>query len=283
MRFVSIDVETANARMRSICQIGLVVYEDGREIGAESLLINPGEEFDPVNVGIHGIDAQQVADALTFREIGHWLSRNAGGQTLVCHTHFDRTAITQATAYHALPPMDCRWLDSAMVARRAWPQFAQSGYGLSNLAREFGFSFRHHDALEDARTAGLILIRAIEESRVDIDQWIARCKLGLSGQASGRERRNGDGDGPLLGETMVFTGALSMPRREAADLAHIAGGRVEPGVTKETTILVVGDQDLDRLGGALKSSKHRKAQQLDTAGQPIRFLAESDFMAIVSG
>ena len=35
MRFVSIDVETANARMRSICQIGLVVYEDGREIGAE--------------------------------------------------------------------------------------------------------------------------------------------------------------------------------------------------------------------------------------------------------
>ena len=249
----------------------------------KSLLVNPAEEFDPINVGIHGIDAQHVADAPTFREIGQWLSRNAGGQILVSHTHFDRTAITQATAYHAVPSIDCRWLDGAMVARRAWPRFAKSGYGLSNLAREFGISFRHHDALEDARTAGLIMIRAIEESRLDIDQWIARCKLGIGGCTSGQVRRDGDGDGQLLGETVVFTGALSLPRREAADLAHVAGGRVEPAVTKETTILVVGDQDLDRLRGAQKSSKHRKAEQLAAAGQPIRFLAESDFMATVSG
>jgi DNA polymerase-3 subunit epsilon len=70
-----------------------------------------------------------------------------------------------------------------------------------------------------------------------------------------------------------------MPRRNAADRAHELGAAVEPSVTKHTTLLVVGDQDLSRLAGQSKSSKHRKAEQLIATGQPIRILAESDFMA----
>ncbi|TKT75705.1 BRCT domain-containing protein [Aquamicrobium sp. LC103] len=81
-------------------------------------------------------------------------------------------------------------------------------------------------------------------------------------------------DGPLLGETVVFIGSLSIPRRDAADLAHMAGGAVEPGVTKAATVLVVGDHDLLRTGGKPKSSKHLKAESLAAKGQPIRFLAD---------
>ncbi|WP_411755854.1 BRCT domain-containing protein [Sinorhizobium meliloti] len=128
----------------------------------------------------------------------------------------------------------------------------------------------------------MILGRAIDESGLALDEWVARCRRGISGGAKGGERRAGDGDGPLLGETIVFTGALSIPRKEAADLAHCAGGRVDPGVTRETSILVVGDQDLDKLAGKAKSSKHRKAEQLAAAGQTIRFLAETDFLALVA-
>ena len=90
---------------------------------------------------------------------------------------------------------------------------------------------------------------------------------------------SGDGDGPLVGETIVFTGALTFPRRAAADRAHGLGAVVEPSVTKHTTLLVVGDQDLTKLAGQTKSGKHRKAEQLIASGQPIRILAESDFMA----
>jgi DNA polymerase-3 subunit epsilon len=177
--------------------------------------------------------------------------------------------------------MQCSWLDTALVARRAWPQFANSGYGLANLARQFDISFQHHDALHDARAAGTILLRAMDETGLDLLQWADRCRLSISGNPKGRERRDGDGDGPMLGEIVVFTGALSMPRREAADMAHIAGGRVDPGVTKETTILVVGDQDLERLAGFTKSSKHQKVEKLIASGKPIRILVESDFMALV--
>jgi DNA polymerase III subunit epsilon len=84
----------------------------------------------------------------------------------------------------------------------------------------------------------------------------------------------------VLGERLVFTGALQVTRGEAADIAHVAGAALEPGITKKTTMLVVGDQDLDKLNGHEKSSKHRKAEQLLEKGQPIRIVGEADFMAM---
>lgn len=71
-----------------------------------------------------------------------------------------------------------------------------------------------------------------------------------------------------------------MPRREAADMAHGAGAVVEPNVTKHTTMLVVGDQDIDKLAGHDKSSKHRKVEQLIAKGQPIRIVGEADFLSL---
>lgn len=276
--FVAIDVETANAFMGSICQIGAVRFEDGREVEQVSWLLDPRDEFDPINVSIHGIDEQAVRGQPCFAERHAELSRFTAGAITVCHTHFDRVALTQACAAGAHAPLACRWLDSARVARRAWPEVAHSGFGLAPLAHMFGFSFRHHDAAEDARVAGLILLRAIADTGLSLEDWLTRVERSLSG-TDGPIRRSGDGDGPLVGESIVFTGALSMPRRQAADRAHELGAAVEPGVTRETTLLVVGDQDLSKLAGQTKSGKHRKAEQLIAKGQLIRILAESDFMA----
>ncbi len=276
--FVAIDVETANAFMGSICQIGAVRFHEGHEVEHVSWLVDPRDDFDPINVSIHGIDGTMVWGQPCFAERHVELSKFTGGAVTVCHTHFDRVALAQACVAGKRPPLACRWLDSARVARRAWPDVAHAGFGLSPLADRFGISFRHHDAVEDARTAGLILLRAIAETGLALEDWFARVERSLDG-SDGSVRRSGDGDGPLIGETIVFTGALAMPRRAAADRAHELGAAVEPGVTKHTTLLVVGDQDLSKLAGHAKSSKHRKAEQLITAGQPIRILAESDFMA----
>lgn len=280
MRFIAIDLETANPRMSSICQIGIVTFEDGKEIDAEVRLVDPRDYFDPYNVAIHGITEDQVREAPSFTDLHGWLCEKTTGQVVACHTHFDRVALAQACGLHALDPLPCNWLDTARVARRVWSQFAQSGYGLSNLAQHFSISFQHHDALHDARTAGLILLKAIEETGFDTDEWIKRCNNSASLGSSANIRRDGDGDGPLVGERVVFTGALEVPRRDAADMAHEAGASVEPNVTKTTTLLVVGDQDIDKLNGQDKSSKHRKAEKLIEGGQPLRILSEADFMSM---
>lgn len=85
----------------------------------------------------------------------------------------------------------------------------------------------------------------------------------------------------MYGEILVFTGALEIPRREAADLAASIGCMVAAGVTKKTTLLVVGDQDITKLAGKSKSSKHTKAEQLIAKGQEIRIIKESDFKELV--
>lgn len=52
---------------------------------------------------------------------------------------------------------------------------------------------------------------------------------------------------------IVLTGALAMPCREAADLAAAIGCEVAGGVTKQTTMLVVGDTDTQKLADRAKS------------------------------
>jgi len=86
----------------------------------------------------------------------------------------------------------------------------------------------------------------------------------------------------LAGEEIVFTGTLSMTRREAAVLAATLGCDVATSVKKTTTVLVVGDQDIRQLAGNEKSAKQLKAEELVGRGQPIRILKESDFLRLTT-
>lgn len=285
MDFVAIDVETANADLASICQVGIACFRDRALVDSWKSLVNPEDEFSPINISIHGITQVHVKDAPTWQEVLHPINDRLLGNIAVCHTPFDRVAVTKACERYGLNAFECSWLDSARVVRRAWHQFARSGYGLANVAAHFGIEYGAHDALEDARCAGLIVLRAVSETGLSPEQWLTRSTqpIGSGSDEDHGRHRDGFPDGELSGEVLVFTGSLSIQRREAADAAAALGCEVDDGVTKHTTMLVVGDQDLRRLAGCDKSSKHRKAEMLIQLGQSIRILGESDFMKIVSG
>jgi DNA polymerase-3 subunit epsilon len=278
--FVAIDVETANADLSSICQVGVSSFQNGKPNDQWKSLVNPQDDFDDINVSIHGIDEKAVRSAPNWEKVYPSVHSRLNGKIVVSHTAFDRLALYRACEKGKLPICECQWLDSAKVVRRAWPKFAKSGFGLGNVAQEFGINYVPHDALEDARCAGEILLRAMAESGLSLDRWLDRVKQPINPAHIGPITREGNPDGPLYQEVLVFTGTLSLPRREAADLASAAGCEVAAGVTKRTTLLVVGDQDIKRLAGYEKSSKQRKAEELIKMGQRIRMLAESDFQRI---
>ncbi|MDF8360189.1 exonuclease domain-containing protein [Achromobacter anxifer] len=283
--FVSIDVETANPNMASICQIGLSVFRQGEVVERWSSLVDPNDYFDPINVSVHGIDAARIAGAPMFRGVTQELQRRLAGNVVVAHTGFDRTALIRAFSACGEVLSPCVWLDSARVARRAWPAVARKGYGLANLARMLDIQFQHHDALEDATVAGLIVVRAVRESGEPLDWWLKRVELGLPG-ADGSSpapiAQEGNADGRFAGEVVVFTGELAMPRIQAARMAAEAGCTVANSVTKSTTLLVVGDQDISKLAGKEKSSKHLKAESLIAQGFDLRILGETDFAAMMN-
>ncbi|MAW80826.1 MAG: transposase, partial [Parvularcula sp.] len=66
MEFAAIDVETANANMASICQIGVARFSNGQIVDEWETLVDPQSYFDMMNVSIHGIEEQDVAGAPTF-------------------------------------------------------------------------------------------------------------------------------------------------------------------------------------------------------------------------
>ena len=281
MDFVAIDVETANADMASICQIGIASFANGILAREWKSYVDPQDYFDGIKVSIHGIDANIVAGSPTFGMLAQTVSDLLRGHIVVTHSAFDRVALHQAGVKYTVAPLACEWLDSACVARRAWKEFSRSGCGLANVCAAIGYTFNHHDALEDAKAAGQILLAAIAQTGMDLNGWLARVRRPIDLDAERGLARDGNPDGELYGEVLVFTGALMIPRREAADMAANAGCEVDASVTRRTTILVVGDQDIRRLAGNQKSSKHRKAEELINAGQPIRILRETDFRELV--
>jgi DNA polymerase-3 subunit epsilon len=118
----------------------------------------------------------------------------------------------------------------------------------------------------------------MRDTGLSLESWLQRIRQPIDPRGSSRE---GNPEGALAGETVVFTGALSLPRREAADLAAQAGCNVRNAVSKKTTIVVVGQQDLRKLQGHDRSSKHRKAEDLIFNGAPIRIVGEHDFQRLV--
>lgn len=286
MRFVALDVETANRSRRSICQVGVVVFSDGREVASELVLVDPQEEFDPINVSIHGIGPDRVTNAMTFPQLYGRLAPILGGHHVVSHSSFDRVAMTQATKHHNLSPLECKWLDSHVASRHAWPDIKDAGgFGLDNLSRRFGIPLDHHNALSDARAAGVVMLRAMAERGGELDHWAGLSLPQTAGGFAGSRRdieRGGDGDGPLFGESIVFTGNFTVDKYDLADMAHIAGAAVRNRVTRQTTMVVVGFLDPKVVGPTGKSTNLRKAEEL-AAGRDILFVIEDDFRELVRG
>jgi DNA polymerase-3 subunit epsilon len=85
----------------------------------------------------------------------------------------------------------------------------------------------------------------------------------------------------VYGKRIVFTGELSsMTRVEAWKMIGALGGVPQRGITRETNLLVMGDQDLGVLRvGETRSAKFREAEKRKGDGQNIEVMSEVDFLA----
>ena len=176
LNFNAIDVETANSRTSSICQVGVVRVIEGRVNSCFSTLVDPEEHFNSFNVRLHGIGHAEVHCAPAFDDVFAELFDWLDGGVLVSHTFFDRSALDGAARKYGLPIVPVTWLDSVAIARRAWPEKrGRGGYRLAKLAAALGISFKHHDALEDAKAAAGVVLYACLETGKDIDDWVKEC------------------------------------------------------------------------------------------------------------
>ncbi|MCE2475887.1 MAG: hypothetical protein J4F47_10075 [Alphaproteobacteria bacterium] len=138
---------------------------------------------------IPATDEYVVTAAPTFRQCASDLTRFLSGCVVVHHTAFDRHALRRACLVAEMPFPSCTWLDSARVARRAWPQFARRGYALGNVSRYLNYRYRPHDALEDAKAAGHLVLAACRETGLDVPGWLDRLNASTARRQPSRRQR----------------------------------------------------------------------------------------------
>lgn len=278
MKFVAIDVETANPFPGSICSIGMVKYENGSIVDELYTLIDPEDYFDSFHVQkIHGIDEADVEGSPSFEEFKDDFEKFIQGHICVSHGSLDRCAINKAYENFDTPAPELAWLNTIRVAKRTWKEMER--YGLKPICEHFGIDFQHHNALEDAKACGEIMLRAIAETNMDADEWLIRVEKPINPiEKKEKPEVNVNGYYYEDNETIVFTGTtLQRKRPENKRIASELGLKVAGSITKETTILVVGIQR----SNIKVSNKQKDAQKAIEKGQDITILTEEGFIEMI--
>lgn len=278
-RFVALDVETANRQHSSICQIGLAMMAANGDIETVSILVDPEQGFEHFNVNLHGIDETTVKGAPSFAEVLQILRPLLERHVLVQHSSFDKQAFNAACKFYDVPELRATWVDSVQIARKAWPELkGNGGHGLASLKTHLDLKFEHHDAEEDARAAAEVVLLA----EAATGEYFSELAKPRKQKYQTSVAVPGNQNGALYGHVACFTGQLTMSRVEAATFAAGAGITIKTGVSKKVTLLIVGDQDISTLAGHDKSSKHRRAEELQREGHEIRILGETEFLKLIA-
>jgi tetratricopeptide (TPR) repeat protein len=80
---------------------------------------------------------------------------------------------------------------------------------------------------------------------------------------------------------VTFTGKLaSLSRKEAYEIVREAGGEIILGMTRQTSLLVVGMEGWPLLPDGMISSKLKRAEELTRRGFPVQIISEAVFLEL---
>ena len=164
-RWTAIDFETASRERASACALGLAVIEGGRIVERRDWLIQPpGNYFEPINTGIHGIHADLVAQEPEFDELWPEIEPYLRGAVVLAHNAaFDMSVLRASLARYELesPRID-GYHCTVTMSRKVWPDLVN--HRLSSVCRFCGIDLSHHEAASDALACALIALRCLAET-----------------------------------------------------------------------------------------------------------------------
>lgn len=176
MNFSVLDFETANSSDASICAAGVAVFEDGQLVKSQQWLIRPPQGhgfFWPSFIEVHGLTWFDVCDKPEFPAIWPDLLRTLNRTDVVIahNAAFDMRKLAGVLQHFGLPNPGLAYLCSLQLSRRVWPELP--GHGLNDLANHIGHAFQHHQAQDDAETAGLVLLAMMRQAQASSPRKLA--------------------------------------------------------------------------------------------------------------
>lgn len=173
MEFVAIDFETANASRDSACSIGMVTVKDGQIIDEYYQLICPKHlYFHPDNTAINGITVEMVQDKPNFKQLWPEIFPRLQHKQVVAHfAKFDINVLRSTLNAYYLPQPTLTYICSWILSKKAFPSLGR--YSLDYVGDYIGYSFQHHQALDDARACAAIVNKVLERTPAQDFQHLA--------------------------------------------------------------------------------------------------------------
>jgi DNA polymerase III subunit epsilon len=246
LSFCAIDFETANSYRGSPCAVGLVKVVADQVVETRRWLMRPPggyDDFDPINIEIHGITAAMVRDQPRFAQRLPDILAFAAGLPFVAHNAaFDMGVIRDACDVSDVAWPEASYACTLVFSRVTWSLLS---YSLPWVAPAAGIPFQHHhDPDADARAAASIMLAIAQHfgaaNLADVANathgqigsmspasWNG-CHRSWSGELGDVPVTNPDANPlhPFYGREIVFRGALgSMTRALAWVRVAAAGGQ----------------------------------------------------------
>ncbi len=247
-----------------------------------------------------------------FAEVWEEIADFIGINTIIAHNaSFDLSVLRATLTASGLAWPEYSYACTMVMSRK---MFDLTSHGLSYVAHKIGIPWdeeKHHDALYDSQICADIAVSmgrlrdqlnlpelldslGVSMGKLNQDSWQTCRSTHYQANILGQNRvklsaqeieinTDADASHPLYGRKVVLTGALhSMSRNDAWTEIAKVGAIPTENVTKETNVVVVGQQELSKLKpGQKQSKKFLKAKKLKTQGQDIEVIDERDFLAYI--
>ena len=319
--YVVIDIETTglDSDYCNIIELGAVKVVNGEIVKTFSSLIKPtkwfysdvtdnedddfdgeDDDFKPLSsvsgyyyvddfiTRLTGITDEMLEDAPEPADILPKFKGFVGDSVIVGHNvSFDINFIYTAFERELKVPFTNSFVDTMRLSRKLFPD--KQHHRLSDTAEYCGVEYAGaHRALTDSTitqtcySAMLDKIAAEYSSFDDFKALFNRKSKSIDIKSIAAQTDIFDEEHPFYNKTVVFTGALEMPRKEAMQAVVNVGAKTANNVTKSTNYLVVGSFDyVSHIKGG-KSSKIKKAEQMQLDGYDISVISENTFKELLA-
>lgn len=281
--YVVLDLETTglDPAYDEIIEIAAIKYANGEKISEFTTLVKPENRIDEYITELTGITNEMVKDAPKIEKVLPDLMNFLGDSVIIGHNaNFDINFLYDNNMLCLNEPFTNDFIDTMRISRRL---FKDIRHRLVDLANEFKISADvQHRAMADCDVTQKVyeyMRNHCNVNNIDIAAFL-KASHGKSYDLKDfkSETEEFDDSHPIYGRSVCFTGTLEkFQRKEALQIVVNLGGIPADSVTKNTNILVLGNNDYCSSIKDGKSNKQKKAEELILKGHDLIIISEKAF------
>lgn len=292
--YTVVDIETTglSPKWDEIIELGAIKYKAGAPVAQYNTLLRPSYPIDPFITELTGITNDMLKSAPRIEDkIAEFVDFIGSDVVLGHNVSFDINFIYDACMRYMHKPFPNDYINTIRFANKLLADLPSKS--LSCICNEIGVpTDGAHRALADCEMASQAyqkMVAMIDDKDLFVSLFSKRSHTSHSHSASLKISEIladpsyvPDENSEVYGKAFCFTGKLDqMIRKDACQVVVNMGGSLTSTVTQKTNYLVLGSTDYCKTIKGGKTSKQKKADELQKKGSDIMVITEDVFYQMI--